>query len=114
MNRMYMLLTINNHDGKTIAVNFKGVICYNTDNDIDVKLPKPSRLCQLFLNAKAKATNILSPIEVILDCETICGKQKVKVRFIKNPKPQISDDDRESFDISSDKFFGWLSSSLTF
>jgi len=72
MNRMYMLLTINNHDGKTIAVNFRGVICYNNDNDIDVTMPKPSRLCQPFLNkAKATETKALPPIEVILDCETI-------------------------------------------
>jgi ferredoxin-fold anticodon binding domain-containing protein len=104
LNRMYMLLTINNHgtfkayEEKKIVLEFRGIVCYN---DEAIKLPDSfllgsSSLYQLFKTAKGKEYGIW-------DCETICGKEKIKVKFIKNPrlgKTQASEVDRESFEIS--------------
>jgi hypothetical protein len=105
LNRMYMLLTLNHHgtvteyDGKTIVLEFSGIVGYN---DEVIRLPNSSRLYQLFKATKGKEYGVL-------DCETICGKEKIKVKFIKNPqlgKTQASDAERESFEISIKEVLG--------
>ncbi|OAD22710.1 hypothetical protein THIOM_001476 [Candidatus Thiomargarita nelsonii] len=105
MNRLYMLLTINNHSnvkkaygGTTIYIDFKGIIFYNQDK---TKISDSCELYQLF--KQAKESQALSNYR-LLECQTILShRDKIQVKFLENPfikKHNPSNEERESFEIS--------------
>jgi hypothetical protein len=82
MNRIYMLLTINNHSNiekgystTTIYVVFKGIICYNKLNIKETQVADRCKLYLLFKNGSHHLT-----------CKTILhDKDKIQVKFFQNP-----------------------------
>jgi len=82
MNRIYMLLTINNHSNiekgystTTIYVVFKGIICYNKIHIKETQIVSRCKLYQMFKNDSHELT-----------CKTILhDKDKIQVKFFQNP-----------------------------
>ncbi len=95
MNRLYMLLTINNHSNIKKAY---GVIFYNQDK---TKISDNCELYQLF--KQAKQNQALCNYH-LLECQTILShRDKIQVKFIENPfikKHNSSNEEKESFEIS--------------
>jgi len=82
MNRIYLLLTINNHSNiekgystATIYVVFKGIICYNKLHLKETQIVNCCKLYQLFKNDFHQLTG-----KTILH-----DKDKIQVKFFQNP-----------------------------
>lgn len=87
MNRMYMLLTLNNHKNSDmgfqndkISIDFKGLVFYNTKLIDESKLEN-KRDRQMY--------RILKKEERLLSCDTILdAKDKITIAFIQNKEPK--------------------------
>lgn len=97
MNRMYMLLSINNHStrkpyqDKSIYVTFQGIIFYNRNEIKDCDIPlendirnrydcHESNLYDILTNRARSRTLVIKTI--------VEPNDKIEVQFIQNPKPE--------------------------